>query len=1417
MAIEYLTNDVELASIADAIRSKGGTSAALQYPEEFVSAIDNIDVGIDISDTTAAASDVLTGKYFYTSQGAKTQGTIAQKSSSDVTVSGPDVTVPVGYYSAAVTKTVGSGSAKVNATTITATPTITVNGSGNISVTVSGSKSIAPDVTEGYITTGTAGTVSVNGSGSKQLNVKAATAYPVSSTDQTISSGVYLTGEQLIRAVTTSGISAGNIKSGTTVTVGDDASSTRIKNVSGTFTSASTVSSGQTAAGAAHIRSGYSAWVNGAEVKGSISDSAVSQGTTTVSGTTVARGIAHWEAGYISTGTMAAAAFSNSVASGKTASSYVDISNTSAAPVLVSGGYLYINKGYTDDLKISLAKLVPDGASANLASGVILSGYSAYNNDGTLIAGNIPTKSSSDVTVSAKNVTVPVGYYATAVTKSVADGSAATPATTITSTPTITIGDDGLITATNSKTQSVTPTVTAGYVSTGTAGTITVNGSGTSQLETQAETTHHIQSADAIIDTPADVQTFDDAVENGPVAIDVNIAAVQDLNGYDRPWAPGHGKNLADPSDVVHQSIKITSGGLDGDTTEKYRTVIIDDLPAGTYTFSTDLENCYMIRMQIGGTTSEVGEGTITSIGEVKQSHTFTTSETGLVMIAVQNSGSTAILTEPNYQIERGSTATEYAPYANICPITGWTGAKISRIGKNLFDYDAVTLNKGFNTSTGGTSTNTDLLISDFISVKPGTSYVISATNLHLRAEDSTASNPIAPIRFCSYNAAKDKVGSVSSADQSENNYSVYETNESAAYIRVQCGIRATDIQLELGESPTAYVPYGDVYNIAFPEEAGEIYGGTLTINKDGSGLLKQTYSGMVLDGTESWSVSGSGSSKLARLTGRRKVGTTGLTKCSHFVFTSVISSTTASGVYVYTSGSRTDSYLQFRPKNPSEMTAATWKAYLAEQYAAGTPVTVIWNIEVPYEYELNAEQVTSLLGTNNIWADTGDINSVTYQSSTDGVILNDGIYTTGQQKITRLTTSGIYPSNIKVNATVTVGDSSDPSRFENVTGTFTDPTTVSEGQTAADASVIMPGYSAWVNGAEVKGALAGGTYGASVSSHSVSTTPVVTGSLSGTITSIGTTTKPSGTDGTNYWTITPSGSVTTTGVSSAKGKATVSAAGYIAAGESESAADTVNITPTVTNGAARYIIKGTITNNTSGGTSAGTINYGSQIKIGAGYYPSDQYYTAKANSGTITVSTSYSSSTNISCSGYENVYITGITVKKDASFSLLTAADTALDTSSPIVVTNRAYRRVYVANDLNGFTQVDTYGDTYVNSGSATAGTINVNAYNSSETLEGSKTIVNNGKWVTTEVTQKGTYYGKVIVPNDCLVITVSATSNTITTINNSDITADYYVFNTASDKPGADITWSTSAGSLTLTCSAGIPAMTVFLCRQL
>ena len=167
---DYLTTDTELTSVANAIRTKGGTSASLVYPAGFVSAIQNIPSGgTDVSDTTATASDVRTGKYFYTAAGVKTQGSIA------------------------------NGSATTPATTITANPSISVSSSGLITATNSKTQSVTPTVSAGYVASGTAGTITVGGSNTSQLTTQAAQTITPTTTDQTIASGKYLTGTQTIK------------------------------------------------------------------------------------------------------------------------------------------------------------------------------------------------------------------------------------------------------------------------------------------------------------------------------------------------------------------------------------------------------------------------------------------------------------------------------------------------------------------------------------------------------------------------------------------------------------------------------------------------------------------------------------------------------------------------------------------------------------------------------------------------------------------------------------------------------------------------------------------------------------------------------------------------------------------------------------------------------------------------------------------------------------------------------------------------------------------------------------------------------------------------------------------------------------------------------------------------------------------
>ena len=147
--------------------------------------------GIDTSDATATAGDVLNGKTFY-ANGIKVTGNIPTKTESNLTSSGATVTVPAGYYPSQVSKSV--------ATATQATPSISVNSAGKITASATQSA--------GYVSVGTK-------SATKQLTTQAAQTITPGTSNKTIASGRYLTGTQTIKG--DSNLVASNIKSGVSI------------------------------------------------------------------------------------------------------------------------------------------------------------------------------------------------------------------------------------------------------------------------------------------------------------------------------------------------------------------------------------------------------------------------------------------------------------------------------------------------------------------------------------------------------------------------------------------------------------------------------------------------------------------------------------------------------------------------------------------------------------------------------------------------------------------------------------------------------------------------------------------------------------------------------------------------------------------------------------------------------------------------------------------------------------------------------------------------------------------------------------------------------------------------------------------------------------------------------------------------
>lgn len=272
--------------------------------------------------------------------------------------------------------TVASGSVTAPATISGSSATVTT---GTNTVTFTKTISVTPNVTTaGYISSGTAGNSSVSLTAS--ITTKAAATITPGTSNKEIAAGTYLTGKQTIAG--DADLVASNIKH-----------NVNIFGVVGTFTSSGTQASGQTVASAAHIRSGYSAWVNGQEVQGSIG----------------------------------AVSFANDLPSGQEQSNYSDISDVTGTPVLVAGKGLYISAGYIENTYISTAHLVPDGTDVQGHAGYILSGHTALDQDGNLVTGNIPSRSwptttstsatsgysgtTFNASTSERYINLPSGYY----------------------------------------------------------------------------------------------------------------------------------------------------------------------------------------------------------------------------------------------------------------------------------------------------------------------------------------------------------------------------------------------------------------------------------------------------------------------------------------------------------------------------------------------------------------------------------------------------------------------------------------------------------------------------------------------------------------------------------------------------------------------------------------------------------------------------------------------------------------------------------------------------------------------------------------------------------------------------------------------------------------------------------------------
>mgnify|MGYP007012482009 CR=1 FL=1 len=466
--------------------------------------------------------------------------------------------------------------------------------------------------------------------------------------------------------------------------------------------------------------------------------------------------------------------------------------------------------------------------------------------------------------------------------------------------------------------------------------------------------------ADAIsvsVENTDPVLTIPDGANGVPMGMVLKLEPIQDLHGYEYPWPGGAGKNLANTANVTNQQIS-TNGTLVNN--DYYRVLYIASLPAGTYTYSTDCPDCYMLRemYMIGA------EKSVIDFKENVQSITFElSSDVTDFYICFRNKTTTELPANIKYQLEKGSMATTWEPYSNNSPISGHTGCDVVDTGKNLFDKSSVMDGYVLDTITGEPVTSSWFYVSDYIPVSANQTVFIPASGTKRRWFYDSKKTP------------KEYLNN--SADQA------YTPTEDG-YIRVSVSndIDKSSYQIEYSSSATQYEPFGQTYSITFTDSQGNpltVYGGELTINKDGTGMLTEERATKTFNGTvDTWSYSASGDN--------RRVYTTALasdikasSECisNYLKYDSSSSSYPSAGcIYVNNIGTIIIGV-------DRTITSSTdWNTFLASNN-----LQVVYELATPVTYDLTAAQVgqiLSLLGINNLWSNEAETTVIRLEYTAD-------------------------------------------------------------------------------------------------------------------------------------------------------------------------------------------------------------------------------------------------------------------------------------------------------------------------------------------------------------------------------------------------------------------------------------------------
>lgn len=196
------------------------------------------------------------------------------------------------------------------------------------------------------------------------------------------------------------------------------------------------------------------------------------------------------------------------------------------------------------------------------------------------------------------------------------------------------------------------------------------------------------------------------------LGLDVAVEPQQDLHGYDSPWPAGGGDNKLPPLETqTKNGVTLTSNNgvytINGTATATTDFDGSINVPAGSYTLAL-LNAAINANITVYLITQSGSGNPSTSPTVVNNKVSFTKDEPLVTLKIRVSSGATLSNFVLSPRLDSGSTApTAFAPYENICPISGWSAVEVNHSGADTSDPITYTITLG-QTVYGGTLDVTD-------------------------------------------------------------------------------------------------------------------------------------------------------------------------------------------------------------------------------------------------------------------------------------------------------------------------------------------------------------------------------------------------------------------------------------------------------------------------------------------------------------------------------------------------------------------------------------------------------------------------------------------------------------------------------------------------------------------------------------